>query len=100
MTNKEAAKKRAILLKRLREEHKDTVTRTQALLRDQKAIRKQICQHMREEPKAVPEIAEITGIPADKVLWHVTAMKKYGLVVETGMCGEYYLYQMEQDKVK
>ena len=98
MTNKEAAKKRAILLKHLREEHKDSVTRTQALLRDQKAIRKQICQHMREQPKAVPEIAEITGIPADQVLWHVTAMKKYGLVIETGMCGEYYLYQRIEDK--
>ena len=98
MTNKEAAKKRAILLKRLREEHKETVTRTQALLKEQKAIRRQICQHMREVPKAVPEIAEITSIPADQVLWHVTAMKKYGLVIETGMCGEYYLYQRVEDK--
>ena len=93
MNNKEAAKKRAILLKRLREEHKETVTRTQVLLKEQKAIRRQICQHMREAPKVVPEIAELTGIPADQVLWHITAMKKYGLVNETGMCGEYYLYQ-------
>ena len=98
MTNKEEAKKRAILLKRLREEHKETVTRTQTLLKEQKAIRRQICQHMREEAKAVPEIAEITGIPADQVLWHVTAMKKYGLIIETGMCGEYYLYQRVEDK--
>ena len=98
MTNKEEAKKRAILLKRLREEHKETVTRTQTLLKEQKAIRRQICQHMREEPKAVPEIAELTSLPADQVLWHVTAMKKYGLVIETGMCGEYYLYQRVEDK--
>jgi len=97
MTTKEDAKKRGIFLKRLREEHKETVTRTQELLKEQKAIRRQICQPMREDPKAVPELAEITGIPADQVLWHVTAMKKYGLVVETGMCGEYYLYQMAKD---
>jgi predicted transcriptional regulator len=100
MTTKEEAKKRAILLKRLREEHKETVARTQALLKEQKAIRRQICQPMREEPKAVPELAELSGIPADQVLWHVTAMKKYGLVVENGMCGEYYLYQMAEDKQK
>lgn len=100
MTTKEEAKKRAILLKHLREEHKETVTRTQALLKEQKAIRRQICRPMREAPKAVPELAEITGIPADQVLWHVTAMKKYGLVVENGMCGEYYLYQMAEDKLK
>ena len=98
MTTREDAKKRAILLKRLREEHKETVTRTQALLREQKAIRRQICKHMREEPKAVPEIAEMAGLPADQVLWQVMAMKKYGLVVETGMCGEYYLYQRIEDK--
>ena len=100
MTTKEEAKKRGIFLRRLREEHKETVASTQLLLREQKAIRKQICQHMREEPRAVPEIAEMTGIPASQVLWHITAMKKFGLVIETGMCGEYYLYQMEQDKVK
>ena len=98
MSNKEDAKKRAILLKRLREEHKETVTRTQALLKEQKTVRRQICQHMRQEPKAVPELAEKSGVPADQVLWHVTAMKKYGLVVENGMCGEYYLYQMAEDK--
>jgi predicted transcriptional regulator len=100
MTSKEEAKKRAILLKRLREEHKETVARTQALLKEQKAIRKQLCQPMRETPKAVPDLAELTGIPADQVLWHITAMKKYGLISENGMCGEYYLYQMTEDKEK
>ena len=55
---------------------------------------------MREQPRAVPELAELTGIPADQVLWHITALKKYGLVSENGMCGEYYLYQMAEDKEK
>ena len=44
-------------------------------------------------PKTIPELAEQTGIPAHEILWHITAMKKYDLIVETGMCGEYYLYQ-------
>ncbi|KAA3657266.1 MAG: ArsR family transcriptional regulator [Chloroflexi bacterium] len=98
MSTREDAKKRAIFLKRLREQHKETVTRSQALLKDQKAIRRQICQPTREEPKTIPEIAKITDIPAHEVLWHLTAMKKYGLVVETGMCGEYYLYQRVEGK--
>jgi DNA-binding IclR family transcriptional regulator len=98
MTDKEDAKKRAIFLKQLREEHKDTVSRTQALLKEQKGIRREICQSMRAEPKSVPEIAETTGIPSSQVLWHVTAMKKYGLVIESGMCGEYYLYQNVEEK--
>ena len=100
MTSREDAKKRAIFLKRLREEHKETVTRAQAFLKEQKAIRRQICKPMRDEPKAIPEVAEITGIPAEQVLWHIMAMKKYGLVVEAGMCGEYYRYQMAEDKLK
>ena len=100
MTSKEAAKARGILLKRLREEHQETVAQTQALLKEQKAIRRRICQPMREQPRAVPELAELTGIPADQVLWHITALKKYGLVSENGMCGEYYLYQMAEDKEK
>ncbi len=100
MNGKEEAKKRTQLLKRLREEHKDTVARTQALLKEQNAIRKQICQVMRDAPKTVPEVAEATGLPASQVLWHVTAMKKYNLVVETGMCGEYYLYRrVEETKI-
>lgn len=100
MSTKEDAKKRATLLKSLREEHKDSVARTQAWLKELKAIRKQLSQAIEEEAKTVPEIAELTGIPADQVLWHVTAMKKYDLVVETGMCEEYYQYQLAEDKRK
>jgi predicted transcriptional regulator len=94
MSTKEDAKKRGIFLKKLREEHQETVAATQALLKEQQAVRREICRHMREEPRAIPELAEMAQLPTGEVLWHVTAMKKYGLVVETGMCGEYYLYQL------
>jgi predicted Rossmann fold nucleotide-binding protein DprA/Smf involved in DNA uptake len=87
------AKQRSQYLKQLREEHRETVTQVQALLKEQKDIRRQICQAMRDTPKTVPEIAEASGLPADQVLWHIIAMKKYDLVIETGMCGEFYLYQ-------
>ena len=96
----EEAKRRIAVLKRLREEHQETVTQAQARLKAQKAVRRQICQAMRDAPKTVPEVAETTGIPADQVLWHLIAMKKYDLAVETGMCGEYYLYQLAEEKKK
>ena len=98
MSTKEDAKNKAIFLKHLREEHKESVTRAQALLKEQKAIRRQICQPIRDEPKTVPEIAMLTNIPSDQVLWHIMAMKKFGQVIETGMCGEYYLYQKVEAK--
>ena len=97
MSDKEAAKKRMEVLKGLREKHADTVARTQALLKEQQAFRKQLRQTMKDGPKTVPEMAEESGLPADQVLWHVTAMKKYDLVVETGMDGEFYQYQLAEE---
>jgi predicted transcriptional regulator len=91
------AKQRSQYLKRLREEHRATVEQVQALLKEQKDIRRQICQVMRDAPKTVPEIAEASGLPAEQVLWHIIAMKKYDLVIEAGLCGEYYLYQRAEE---
>jgi len=97
MSEREEAKKKAEILKRVREDHKDSVARTQALLKEQKAIRSQIRHAMRDAPKTVPEVAEVTGLPAGQVLWHITAMRKYDLVAEAGMLGEYYTYQLVQE---
>lgn len=95
---RQAAQARTQLLKRLREAHQETVARTQALLKAQKEVRRQLCQPMRDGPKTVPELAAATGIPAPEVLWHLTAMKKYDLIEEAGMCGEYYLYRRREEK--
>jgi predicted transcriptional regulator len=93
---KEDTKNRAAMLKSLREEHEETVAKTQDLLKHNQAIRKQIHQAMQSGPMTVPEVAEATGLPSDQVLWHVTAMKKYDLVREVGMSGEYYQYELAQ----
>jgi len=84
-------------LKRLREAHAATVERTQALLREQKQMQQSICQFIREDPKTVPDIAANIGKPAHEVLWYIAALKKYGIVVETGMCGDYPLYQRAKE---
>lgn len=97
MSAKEEVRRRTELLKKLREEHKETVARTQALLKEQKKVNQQICQAIQENARTVPEVAQATGLPAHEVLWHITAMKKYGLVLETGMGDEYYLYQTAKE---
>ena len=38
-----------------------------------------------------------SSMPADRVLWHITAMRKYDLVVETGKSGDYYRYALVQE---
>ncbi len=90
------ASERGQMLKQLREEHKEGVEWAKAALKKQKELRRQMCAPMREGPKTVPELAVASGLPADEVLWHLMAMKKYDLVEEVGMCGDYYLYQRRE----
>jgi predicted transcriptional regulator len=91
-------KQRAALLKRLRGEHAETVKRTQALLKEQKKVQRLICQNIREQSKTVPEIAAAVEMPTHEVLWYLTAFKKYDIVVEDGMCGDYILYKRAEEK--
>jgi len=99
MTTKEEAKKRTEMLADLRKQHRESVKKAQALLKEQQVARKAISRAMQGEPKSIPQIAEATGIPAHEVLWHVAAMKKYGEVAETGMDEdyEYYLYRLAKE---
>lgn len=90
---REAAQQRAAVLKTLRTEHADSVARTQELLKVQKQVQKLICQSIREQAKTVPEIAAEVAMPTHEVLWYLTAYKKYDIVVEEGMYGEYVLYK-------
>ena len=89
---------RAELLKHLRAEYAETVARTQALLKEQKRVQKEICQFIRENPKTVPEIAEAVNMPSNEVLWYLASYKKYGIVVEDGMCADNPLYKKAEEK--
>lgn len=88
---------RGMILKRLRETHTESVKRTQALLREQRQMQQAICKSIGDIPKTVPEIAAEIGKPAHEVLWFVAALKKYGIVIETGMRGDYPLYQQAKE---
>jgi len=99
MTTQQTPQSRGDMLKRLREQHAATVERTQALLREQKRVQQEICKFIRETPKTVPEIAAAVNMPAHEVLWYVASFKKYGLLVEKGMCADYPLYvKAEENK--
>ncbi|MBN2148134.1 MAG: hypothetical protein JW726_12135 [Anaerolineales bacterium] len=88
---------RGEILKRLREAHSTTVAQSQTMMKEQKQMQNAICQFIRDTPKTVPEIAAEIGKPTHEVLWFVAALKKYGIVIETGMCGDYPLYQRAQE---
>jgi predicted Rossmann fold nucleotide-binding protein DprA/Smf involved in DNA uptake len=97
MTVQNKTLSRGEILKHLRTQHPQAVERAQALLKEQKHMQQELCAFFREKPRTVPEAAQATGIPASKVLWFVAAMKKYGIVVEAGMCGDYPLYKKAEE---
>jgi hypothetical protein len=98
-TNKAEAKKRTEMLAALRQQYRDTVKQVQMLLKEQQAVRKALGQAMQAGPRTVPQLAEVTEIPAHEILWHIAAMKKYGLVVEHGLdeADAYYLYGLPEE---
>ncbi|RLD04035.1 MAG: hypothetical protein DRI56_11705 [Chloroflexota bacterium] len=100
MSYKDLSKKeKAQVLKDLREEHIETVTHAQALLKKQNAVRKKIRKAMGKESKTVTQIANIVEMPTHEVFWHIASMKKYDLVAEDGM--EDFvdvLYKIVEDK--
>jgi len=97
MSPKEDARTSATILKALREEHQETVARAQALVKENNAIQRKLLKAFGEETRTIPQLAEETGIPAQDVLWHITALKKYDRIIEVGMDGEYYSYRTSKE---
>jgi len=89
---------RAQILKDLREKHKETVDRTQAYLKEQNEIRRRIRQALGDEAKTIPEVAGEAGLPTDQVLWHLMAMKKYGLIQEQEIDDQYFRYRLNKEQ--
>jgi len=97
MSEKEAVKKRAQILKELRIEHQTTVERTQALLKEQGKVEREILKLIKDESMTIPAIAAQIELATHRVLWFVTALKKYDQIQEDGMDGEYVLYRRKEE---
>ena len=98
-TTIDAKKKRTEMLVEMRKEHRETVQKAQELLKAQQTSRKTLERALTGGPHSVPQLAQASGLPAHEILWHVAAMKKYGIVVEAGTdeSGDYYLYRLTKE---
>jgi len=96
---KQEARRRTEMLVELRKQYAEEVKRAQELLKQQQSVRKKLQQAMKGSPISVPQLARQAAMPAHVVLWHIAAMKKYGLVEESGMdeSGDYYLYSLTKE---
>jgi predicted transcriptional regulator len=97
--DKDQVRQRTQMLVDLRKQRAEPVKIAQELLKNQQSIRKTLERAMQGAPRSVPQLATQTGLSTHVVLWHVTAMKKYGLVEEMGLdeSGDYYLYQLSEE---
>jgi predicted transcriptional regulator len=75
------------------------VKQAQELLKEQQTVRKTLQRTLQHAPRSIPQLAETTNIAAHLILWHIAAMKKYGIVEEAGMDekGDYYLYRLVKE---
>ncbi len=88
-------------LKLFRERHAGTADSSKEYHTDFRRERKQLTEALRVVPATIPELARQTGLSADRVLWHITGMRKYGLAREVGPEGDYVKYGLvEQSKEK
>jgi len=63
-------------------------------VRQNNAVKTAIKRALAGGPRTVPEIAEAAGLPARTILWTITAMRKYGTVVEDSTDGSYVRYAL------
>jgi hypothetical protein len=92
------AASRSELLRRLRAANPTGVARARALLKRQKHVQDGIVRILREKPRTVPEAAAALDLEPREVLWYLAAMRKYNLVVESGMSGDYPVYQLAEER--
>ena len=98
---KQEARERTRMLLELRKEYASALEGAQEMLKKQQSARKLLEKAMKDAPLSIPQLAQLTCIPADEVLWHVASMKKYGLVVEAGAdeSGDYFIYSLNKEGV-
>ncbi len=66
--------------------------------RQWRATRKAVAAQFTAGAATVPAVAGATGISPAEVLWHVAGMRKYGLLEEVGMDGDYPTYRLVATK--
>ena len=78
--------------KALRHKRRDQIATAYRNSRGHMEVIKKIGVELGGGPLTVPELSDATGLPSPEVLWHVMAMKRYGMVNEQAKDGDYFRY--------
>lgn len=68
---------------------------TREVVREEHIMRARILALVKEEPRTIPELAEVLACPSSEVTYWVMGMRKYGYLVEDREVTDegYYRYQ-------
>jgi DNA-directed RNA polymerase specialized sigma subunit len=76
----------------LREERKHAIERARQSIKENNKVLKDIREQIAAEPRTVPQIAQALAMDTADVLLFVSALKKYGEVMEGPKDGDYFRY--------
>ena len=88
------------VLKRLRGERKEQLATAQQRHKALSGLRRKVKKALADGPQTVPALAAAVEASTDEVLWHLAAMRAYGLVAEDEQDGDYFKYRLVDDKKK
>jgi DNA-directed RNA polymerase specialized sigma subunit len=83
-------------LKQLRSERKAWIDRARKTVKTQNAAIKAIKARIAERPATVPDIARALKMKTADVLLYISALRKYGEVLEGAKDGDYFTYQLAE----
>ena len=89
------AKKLAEQLKKLNELRGPVPQELRDRLAAQNKAQKDILEALKAGPKTVPELAAAAGLPEDRALWYVAALRKYGRLDSVPGKGDYPKYELK-----
>lgn len=87
-------------LKLFRERHGGVADSAKKYAADFQRERKRLVEALKVAPATVPELARHTGLAADRVLWHIAGMRKYGVAREVSAEGDYVKYALVEEAGK
>ena len=87
-------------LKKLNELHGPVKQELRDYVVAQNKAQKAILDALKDGPRSVPELAAATGLPADKTLWYLTGLRKYGKVEDIPGRGVYPKYTLKNAEAK
>jgi predicted transcriptional regulator len=83
-------------MKALRESRQATIARARQTIKENNVVFKAIRQQIAKRAKTVPEIAGALEMDTATVLCFVSALKKYGEVMEDAKEGDYFKYKLAE----